>query len=259
MDPPQAKAHQRGPPFETALTLLRRREGAEALGTGSPELDSLIGRLEPGLFYLLYGSEDDGLPDRLLLRLLVEAVRREGARAVYLVCGNYRRSRTVMDSGLLLSLVNEAGLDADDALSRIHIVCAFSERHLMRAPDLVEGVLEEAEGFTLVAVQQLTKLFYGKRALRHEDPSELTGAVSRLKEMCSERGIVLAATTRSKGRRRPIPLPEGGSFLMHAANSIVYLRESKGGQPSAYVVKHPDRALTGRVMHFEEEAPVWGG
>jgi hypothetical protein len=258
MDSPQAKALQRGPPFETALALLRRREAAEALGTGSPELDSLIGRLEPGLFYLLYGSEDDGLPDRLLLRLLVEAVRREDARAVYLVCGNYRRSRTMMDSGLLLSLVDEAGLDADDALSRIHIVCAFSERHLMRAPDLVEGVLGEAEGFTLVAVQQLTKLFYGKRALRHEDPSELTGAVSRLKEMCSGRGIVLAATTRTKGRRRPIPRPEGGSFLMHAANAIVYLRESKRGPLSAYVVKHPDRALTGRVMNFGEEARIWG-
>ena len=248
-----------GAPFESALTILHRREGLRPLATGSPELDALLGRMEPGLFYLLYGSDEDGFPDALLHRLLVEAVRDEGGRAVYLVCGNYRLSRTVMDSGLLLSLIEEAGLDVEDALSRIHIVCSFSERHLMRAPRLVEGILEGAEGFTLVAVQQLTKLFYGRHALRHEDPAEFTGTVSRLRAICSERGIVLAATGRPAGSARPIPVPEGGSYLRHAANAIVYLRESRRGPVSAYLVKHPDRDRVGRLVHFGGEALAWGG
>lgn len=258
MASPPTSAHRPPVVFENALDLLHRRGGIHTLSTGGPELDTLTGRLEPGLFYLFYGP--DSLPDRLLLRLLVEAVRREGNRAVYLVCGNYRRSRTVLDSELLLSLIDGAGLDADDALSRIHVVSAFSERHLIRAPDLVDGLLEGADGFSLIAVQQLTKLFYGRHALRHENPAEFTGIVSRLKAMCFERGIALAATASASGHGRPIPRPEGGHFLSHAANAIVYLRETRWGSLSAYVVKHPERGRTGRTVHFGEvRISIWEG
>ncbi|UCH57283.1 MAG: hypothetical protein JSV18_08130 [Candidatus Bathyarchaeota archaeon] len=260
MDSLQARGPQTGPPFETALTLLQRREGARPLGTGSPELDRLTGGLEPGLFYLFYGEEGCDLPDALLMRLLVEAVRDEGARAAHLLCGNYRRSRTVMDPELLLSLIDGAGLDVDGTLSKIHIVSAFSERHLLKAPSLVEGLLEGERGFVLVAVQQLAKLFYGEDALRHEELSEFTGVVSRLRAMCSERDVILAATCRSSGRGRPVPLPEGGSFLRHSANAIVYLRESGGGLASAYAVKHPDRGRTGMAVHFNGGGEAfWAG
>ncbi|MGD2200013.1 MAG: hypothetical protein PVJ38_00100 [Candidatus Bathyarchaeota archaeon] len=250
---------QAGPPFESALSLLRKREGRSVLSTGSPELDHLTGGLTPGLFYLFYGDEGCELPDILLLRLLVEAVGDYGAGAVYLLCGNYRRSRTVMDPELLLSLIDASGLDTENALSKVHVVSAFSERHLLNAPTLVEGILERHEGFTLVAVQQLAKLFYGENALRHEELTRFTGVVSRLRNMCSERGVVLAATCRSSGRGKPVPLPEGGSFLRHSANTIVYLREPRRESTSAYALKHPDRARMGMRVHFGEEAAPWVG
>jgi len=250
-----ASSPQRGPPFESAMGLLRKRETAIPLGTGSPELDRLTGSLEPGLFYLFYGDEDDGIPDTVLHRLLVDAVA-QGGRAVYVVCGNYRRSRTVMDSEFLLNLIDDAGLDMDDALNRIHIVFAFSERHLMRMPRLVANLLEEHE-CTLVAVQQLPKLFHGEDALRFEELTEFTGIVSRLKASCSEYLTTLVATSRPTGRGRPIPEPEGGSYLKHAANVIIFLRESGRGLVSAYVVKHPDRARMGRVVHFGGGGTLW--
>jgi len=213
------------------MGLLRKRETAIPLGTGSPELDRLTGSLEPGLFYLFYGDEDDGIPDTVLHRLLVDAVA-QGGRAVYVVCGK------------------------DDALNRIHIVFAFSERHLMRMPRLVANLLEEHE-CTLVAVQQLPKLFHGEDALRFEELTEFTGIVSRLKASCSEYLTTLVATSRPTGRGRPIPEPEGGSYLKHAANAIIFLRESGRGLVSAYVVKHPDRARMGRVVHFGGGGTLW--
>ena len=237
------------------MGLLRKREAAIPLGTGSPELYRLTGSLEPGLFYLFYGDEDDGIPDTVLHRLLVEAVV-QGGRAVYVVCGNYRRSRTVMDSEFLLNLIDDAGLDMDDALNRIHIVFAFSERHLMRMPRLVANLLEEHE-CTLVAVQQLPKLFHGEDALRFEELTEFTGIVSRLKASCSKYMTTLVATSRPTGRGRPIPEPEGGSYLKHAANAIIFLRESGKDPVSAYVVKHPDRARMGRVVHFGGGGTLW--
>lgn len=243
--------------FEDALSLLQRRGESRPLSTGSHELDSLTGGLEPGLFHLFYGSDAEGLPDRLLHRLLVEAVRpgpRGSGRAIYVVCGNYRRSRTVLDSELLLALLEEEGLDVADALSRIQVVCAFSESQQAEAAGLVEGLLGRLEGVSLVAVQQIAKLFSGPRLSRHADFTEFVGMVSRLKTLCYGRGVALAATCRPSGAGRPVPLPEGGGFLRHTANVIVYLRAPRGRGPlSAYLIKHPDRARMGRVVEFGGE------
>jgi len=243
--------------FEDALSLLQRRAESRPLSTGSAELDRLTGGVEPGLFYLFYGSEAEGLPDRFLHRLLVEAVRpgpRGRGRAVYLVCGNYRRSRTVLDSELLLALLEEGGLDVVESLSRIYVVCAFSEMQQAEAAVLVEGLLERMGGFSLVAVQQMVKLFSAPRPGRHGGLAGFVGMVSRLKGLCYGRGVALAATCRPSGAGRPVPLPEGGGFLMHAANVVVHLRATQGRGPvSAYLVKHPDRARMGRVVEFGGE------
>ena len=228
------------------------------LSTSGSGLEGLLGRLESGLFYLFYSDDGGRLADRILLRLLVEALSDETRRAFYLVCGNYRRSRTVLDSEYLLSLIEAEGLDVSDALSRIHVVCAFSERQQMRSPSLVESVIAGGGEFGIIAAQQITKIFYGKTALRHEDPAQFTGMVSKLKGLCGKGGIVLAATCRSSGRGSPIPLPEGGSFLRHAANAIIYLRSRRGGRVSAYLVKHPDRDRAGRMIQLEGGIP-WGG
>lgn len=256
MNSPLTRETQPAGSFESALTVFQKRAATRRLDTGNLGLDELLGGLEPGLFYLFYGSEDKNLPDGLLHQLLVEAVKEEGARAIYLLCGNYRRSRTTMDPELILAHIEAAGLDAADALSRIHIICAFSERHLMRAPDLVKGLLDGYDRFTLVAVQQIAKIFYGQKAVKFEETSEFTGTIFKLKTMCSERGVVLAATTRTSGRGEPIPAPEGGSYLKHAANAIVYLRASKKNVITAYVVEHPDNAWMGRRMNLGGE-PQW--
>jgi len=258
-----SQASRHAPPgasFASALAILEKKDEAPSLSTGSPELDGLIGGLKGGLFHLFYSSDGGGLSDGLLHRLLVKAVRDEYGRAVYLVCGNYRRSRTVLDSEFLISLIEAEGLDLHDVLSRIHIVCAFSERQQMRAPSLIGELLESHDGFTLIAAQQVTKIFHGKHAIRHESPTEFTGMISRLKGLCSGTGITLVATCRPSGRGRPIPLPEGGSFLRHAANSIVYMRTSPGGALSAHVVKHPDKEKMGRMINFDGggDAP-WAG
>ena len=130
---------------------------------------------------------------------------------------------------------------------------------MIRAPRIIKRIIEREGSLALVAAQQISKIFHGRLALRYEDPVEFTGLVSKLKGFCSEKDIILATTTRISGRRCPIPAPEGGSYLRHAANSIVYLRKSKGGRASAYIIKHPDRALAGRMVDFDEGGFLWAG
>jgi hypothetical protein len=205
--------------FETALAVMERRSGAERLTTGSGSLDALIGGLEPGGFYLFYGPGEDDALDRFIHRLVFEAVRPSpGREAIYVLCGNYRRSRTVLDLDYLVSLFVEAGMDVDDGLARIHM----------------------------------------EDAVRFEDPAEFTGVVSGLRRLCYERGAALAATCRPVGRG-PVPLPEGGVYLRHAASVIVYLRPLRDSRMSAHLVKHPESALIGRRVSYREEGFSWAG
>ncbi len=247
--------------FETALNVLRRRANQRRVSTGSQALDSLIGGLEPGMFYLFYGGSEEEQVDRLLHRLVFEAVRpRDGepGQAIYVVCGNYRRNRSIMDVDFLVSLAVEAGLDPEHVVPGIYVVCAFSERQLVKAPGLVDEILGRTGPVDLVAVQQISKIFHGPLAVKRESPWEFTGVVSRLRETCQRLDIPLAATCRPAGKSRRAPPPEGGSYLRHAANVMVYLRPMQGGLLSAHLVKHPDSARRGRVVSFSgEEVRFW--
>jgi len=231
----------RGTGFKDALTLLAQRREDTQLSTGSPSLDRLIGGIKPGWFYLFYGPEKEGAPDRVLHRLLVNALkpRPRGGKAVYLLCGNYRHSRTLLDTELLLELLEAEQLPVAEALTRVTVVCAFSRRQQVQAADHVENTLRSGKGFSLVAVQQIAKLF------EDHNLRGLVETVSKLRRLCYRERVSLVATCRASGEGEPIPLPEGGVFMRHAASVIVYLRTPRGGGVSAYLVKHPDRARVG--------------
>ena len=246
--------------FKSALQVYANRAEVSRLSTGSHRLDQLLRGIEPTRFYLFFGDPKEKTPDRLLYRLMVEAIK-PGAlsgKVVYLLCGNYRRDRTTLDSELLLALLEDSGMELDDALGKIHIIGVFSEAQLMNAPALVEELVREHDDIRLLVVQQISKLFYGNKAIRHEDPAEFTGVVSSLKEICSLNGISMVASCESKRRKGLIPEPKGGNFLRHSANVITYLRVMKGGDVSAQLVKHFDKDRNGKRVSFSGEDNVLG-
>jgi hypothetical protein len=160
---------------------------------------------------------------------------------------------------VLLELLESSGSSVEESLSRIHIIGVFSEAQLMNAPSLVEDVIDGVGDVRLVAVQQLSKLFYSETAIGFEDRTEFTGVVSRLKELCTVNGIALVATCEAKKRRDLLPEPKGGSFLRHAANVMVYLREMSGGDVSAQLVKHFDRRRMGKRVRIKgDEEQILG-
>ncbi len=189
----------------------------------------------------------------------METIKETPGHVVYMLCGNYRRDRTTFDSEMLLELLEASGLHVEDSLSRIHIIGVFSEAQLMNAPSLVEEVIEKVGDVRLVAVQQISKLFYSETAVGIEDRNEFTGVVSRLKELCSLHQVAMVASCMAKKKRGLSPEPMGGSFLRHAANVMVYLRLMKGGDVSAQLVKHFDKERAGkRVSLSGEEEEVLG-
>jgi hypothetical protein len=199
------------------------------------------------------------VPDRLLYKLMVETIKQSTGHIVYMLCGNYRRNRTTFDSELLLGLLEGSWLNLDDSLKRIHIIGVFSEGQLMNSPHLVEEIIKQVGDVRLLAVQQISKLFYSEFAVGIEDRIEFTGVVSKLKEICSVHGISMVATCEAKQRQSLSPEPMGGSFLRHVANVLVYLREMSGEEVSAQLVKHFDKIRIGkRVSLMGEEVETLG-
>jgi hypothetical protein len=162
-----------------------------------------------------------------------------------LVCGNYRRSRTLLDAALLLDLLDAKGLDTEAALERIHVIGSFSERHQARAAELTDELVARLDGVTAITVQQVAKMFSGRPLVPGAPQGGLSGMASRLKRLAMERDVPVIASCREGSRGAPVPEPEASGYLTHLANVIIYLRPSPSGA-AAHIVKHYDRARIGR-------------
>jgi len=232
--------------FTSALRLLEEKETKTFLSTGSPELDRLIGDgIEPGTFHLFCGNAESGI-DQFLHHLIGEALGagdRTG-RVIYLNCGNYREEKTILDIPHLVNLLKARKLDPRECLERVLVFCAFSEEQQEQVVEEVRQTIESTRGVRLLVVHDVAKLFtaQGQGEEVYRRIPSLQRAVLRVWQMCAERGIALVASCRpSETRRGVIPRPEGGRYLSHEANVIVYL-EKVGGlfpAPQAYLLKHP--------------------
>jgi RecA/RadA recombinase len=248
-----------GEGFSDALSLLQSRQGEAKLSTGIPDLDSLLGGgIRAGAFYLFYGDEESGV-DALLHQILICALLPPdrgglGGKALYLNCGNYREERTILDIKQLTWLAKAAGLDPSAALDRVKVFLAFNLEQEEQVADRVSKALREDPKIGVLAVHNLARLADLKAPPSQELPerlqrvSRLQRIVSRLLQACSEAGVALVATCRPRaGAPGRVPEPEGGRYLRHACNYLVYMRrvEARGAWSiQAYLRKHPSKGPT---------------
>ena len=242
--------------FSNALELLMSKQEEPMLTTGSADLDFLLGGgIRPRTFYLFYGDGESGV-DALIHQILINALLPPekgglGGKAIYLNCGNYREGRTTLDVGRLAWLAKASGLDPSEALNRIKVFLSFNAEQEEAVTERACQALREDPELRILVVHNLAGLFDTEAypALKIEERLQrigrLQGIVSRLFRACTEMGIALVASCRprrtSLGR---IPEPEGGQYLRHICNVLVYMRrvESKGTRGfQAYLRKHPSK------------------
>ncbi len=239
--------------YKSGLEALRDSYLNPKLATGSIELDSLLaGGVEKGLFYLFYGDKESRV-DRLIHRILVNSllpVEKGGwnCKAVYLNCGNYKYERTILDVKLLTEMIRFNRLDVSESLSRIYAIPAYSEEQEEYSAEEIPRLLERDDEVKLVVAHNIAKLFTASTWSHDKDVkgkiSRLQGVVGRIKQVCSDNGVSLVASCRplEANAWRP-PQPEGGRYLRHLANIMVYLRRVGGKRPciTAFLLKHPNR------------------
>jgi len=240
------------------------------LTTGNADLDSLLGGgIEPGQFYLFYGDKKSGV-DFLIHQVLVNCLTPKkkfgfDGKAVYSNCGNYRKEKTLLDSHLLGFLSKAARLDPMKALDDIYVICAFSEEQQEQTVMEIQKLLDKDKEIKLVVVHNIAKLFtsttgqtnqnFGKRI------TKLQRVILKLWQACAQRNVAFVASCRpNRASRGMIPHPEGGKYLRHKANIIVYLRKRSGKTRffTAYLRKHPNRAPRKTDFTFNVRGDVMG-
>ena len=233
--------------FTNAFRLLEEKRAKTYLSTSCSELDNLMGSgVEPGCFYLFYGDPENGI-DQLLHQLIANALGLddETRKVVYLNCGNYREDKTILNIPLLTNMLKAKRLDPSELLDNILVYCAFSEEQQEQVVEEVRQAVERIREVGFVGVHNVAKLFVpqDKRDKEwYKRIPKLQKAVLQLWQMCAFKKIVMVASCRAMETRRGVkPRPEGGRYLSHEANVIVYLERVGKRVPTiqAYLVKHP--------------------
>jgi len=229
------------PSFVAGLNHFLSALDKPTISTGCRELDDLLGGVRPGLFYLVYG--DGETVEELLSHLLVEALRgREGdepPKVAYLLCGNYRVERTLLDIQPLMHLLEASGIDPEEGLSRIYVLTAFSLEQQLSLAEELEKLLRSDTAIRLVLVRDIAKLARDDLAGRPsaEKMQLLQAAIERIVRTCAEAEVPLVASTGCRDGE-----PEGGSYLRHLASAILQLKtRGKGPYRRAVLLKHPSK------------------
>jgi hypothetical protein len=241
--------------FTSGLELLLSSSKG-ALSTGSPELDTLVGSIRRGMFYLFYGENE--LIETLFRSLIVNALKpgEETGRpvVVYMLCGNYRRERTEIVTEELMELIEDSGYGMEEAFRRIHILTASSADQQALLIDELIGVLAREPKVSLVLIQGIFKLHLDDARVRnrHVVREEVQRSINLFSQLCAERNIPIVASGRPK-KAKLIPRPESSSFLRHVANAIVYIR-GRGKDAKfnrAFLLSHPGRPPGSSEYAFE--------
>jgi len=233
--------------FTNGLELLLSEADEPSISTGSPELDSLVGGIRRGTFYLFYGREElvEVLFQYLIANGLRPTERKRRPVVVYMLCGNYRRERTEIGTEALMELVESSGYEMEEALRRVRILTASSaDQQALLVEELLK-ILEAESEVSLVLVRGIFKLHHDDARIRnrHVVREEVQRSITRFSQLCAERNVPVVASARPR-QGRLLPQAESSSFLRHAANAIVYLRRRRRGAGfnRAFLVSHPARS-----------------
>ncbi len=242
---------------------LASSQQAASIPTGSPQLDELTGGIKAETLYLFYG--DEGLTDTLFTHLLVNGLKPTNQclkpEAVYVICGNYRVERLIMDTEPLIKLIEDAGQLPEDALKRVRVLVASSADQQANLTTELERVIKSSKNTRLVLVKGISKLRIDDARKRNRDRvhEEVQRSIASMKRICAEAGAPLVASTRESHRGR-VPVPETSSYLDHLAGIAIYLRRRERGRRfnRAYVLKSPLTTQHAKEYTYEDEQTTEG-
>jgi RecA/RadA recombinase len=234
--------------MQTAYDHFNEHRNILRMTTGSANLDSLIGSIQEGQFYLFYGSNKtflDGLVHGLLVNCILPVREKHGfeSMAMYINNVNYYQpdKSKVLSPEKIAIAAKCAGIEPKIVFKNLFTQIAYNQLHQLTVARQVSGFLESRnQDIRLLVVNNITKYF---REAKHKNYAAgiLKETLGILCKVCAKNRIALICTgdanVTSKGI---IPRPIAGTYLKHSVNVIVHLEESVS-YPQAFkatLIKH---------------------
>jgi hypothetical protein len=234
--------------MESAFDHFNEHRNILRMTTGSAELDSLIDSIQEGQFYLFYGKNKailDGLVHGFLVNSVLP-VREHGFESASVYMNNvdyYQPDKTLVLNPERIAIAAKcARIEPKIVFKNLFIQIAYNQQHQLELAKLISELLESKKhDIKLLVVNNLTKFFKESKNKNYAANTlkEVLGTICRI---CARNKIALVCTGDANVTSRGvIPRPIGGTFLKHALNVIVHLRECSVSHPLAFkatLIKH---------------------
>jgi RecA/RadA recombinase len=232
--------------MQSALEHFIEFRSALKMTTGSPELDSLVDGIQEGQIYLFYGNNRailDGLVHGLLVNCVLP-VKERGLESMAVYLNNvdyYQPDKSVVLSPEKMAVAAKCiGIEPKIVFKNLFVQIAYNEQHQLAVAKQVSDFIESCKGenIKLLVVNNLTK-FFRESKNKNRTATILKEVLGVVCKTCTRRRVALVCTSDANVTSRGvIPRPTGGTFLKHAVNVIVNLREYQYSSFKATLVKH---------------------
>ena len=233
--------------------------------TGSANLDSLIDSIQEGQFYLFYGSNKlllDGLVHGLLVNCVLPKQKHGfGSMVLYINNTDYYQpdNSKVLSPERSAITAKYAGIEPKTVFKNIFVQIAYNQKHQLSIAKQIADFISRNQNIRLLVVKNLTKYFKESK-YKNYTATMLKEVLGILCKVCTQNRIALICTGDANATSRGVvPRPIGGTYLKHAFNVIVYLRESIS-RPQAYkatLIKHQySKTPKSAVLHTQKTGRI---
>lgn len=244
--------------FETGLDVAERRKTVNKVTTSSKQFDELLGGgIETQAITEFFG-EFGSCKTQFAHQLCVNVQRSEadgglGGHALFIDTENTFRPERI------IQMAEALGMDAQEALKKIHVARAFNSNHQML---LVERANEICRDYPvrLVVVDSLTAHFRAEfvgRGMLADRQQKLNRHMHDLQRLGGLHNAAIIVTNQVSSNPESFfgdpTRPIGGHIVGHTSTFRIYLRKSKGGKRICRLIDSPHRPEGEAVVNISEQ------
>ncbi|MFH1276458.1 MAG: DNA repair and recombination protein RadA [Candidatus Woesearchaeota archaeon] len=241
--------------FETGTEVLKKRALVTRISTGSLNFDGLMaGGFETGAITECFGEFGCG-KTQIAHVLAVNALKENPENhVVFIDTENTFRPERIQQ------LCPKAGLDSEDALSRIMVARAYNSDHQMLLAEKADTLIsEQGKKVKLVIVDSLTSHFRAEfigRGTLAERQQKLNRHMHTLARLGSSHNLCIYLTNQVQSDPAQFfgdPTKSvGGHIVAHASTFRIYLRKGKKGSRVAKLIDSPNLPEAECCFQLEE-------
>ncbi len=229
--------------FETGIDVLKKRESVNKISTGSVAFNELMGGgFETSAITECFG--EFGCGKTQIGHILAVNILKEDPDA----CAVYIDTENTFRPERIIQLAQGAGINPEDALSRIMVARAFNSDHQMLLVEKVDSLItEQKKKVRLVVVDSLTAHFRAEfigRGTLAERQQKLNRHMHMLSKLASSYNLCVYVTNQVMAKPDQFfgdPTQAiGGHIVAHASTFRIYLRKGRKGTRVAKLIDAPN-------------------